>query len=393
MRFRRAVLVVLLAGAIRLPAGEPALSEGFEHFYNLEYPEAIKYFEAEIARDKRDPEAYNHVAQALLYSEMYKAGALESELVSGSNPFVHRELMRPSSEVGKRFDDCIAASMQISEARIGKDPNDRAALYALGVAHGLRANYNYLVRKAWMDALKDATAARKLHNHVLELDPTFIDARLVQGVHDYILGSLPWHIKMLGFLAGFKGDREAGLDALRTVAEKGTVNKYDARVLLAAIYRRERQPLAALPLLKGLSVRFPRNFLFRLEMVQMYSDAGNKNDALAVLDEVEKLRKAKAPGYAELASAKIDYYRGNLLFWYREYDLAIENLRRVTPDEKDLDLHTAVMAWMRLGQSLDMKGRRKEAIAAYHEAVRTGPETAPGKESKGYISSPWHRSS
>jgi tetratricopeptide (TPR) repeat protein len=384
---------VLLVGAIRLPAGEPILSEGFEHFYNLEYPEAIKYFEAEIARDRKDPEAYNHLAQALLYSEMYKAGALESELVSGSNPFVHRELMRPSSEVARRFDDCIAASMRISEARIEKDPNDRAALYALGVAHGLRANYNYLVRKAWMDALKDATAARKLHNQVLELDPKFIDARLVQGVHDYILGSLPWHIKVLGFLAGFKGDREAGLDALRTVAEKGTVNKYDARVLLAAIYRRERRPLEALPLLKHLSERFPRNFLFRLEMVQMYSDAGNKNDALAVLDTVEKLRKAKAPGYADLASAKIDYYRGNLLFWYREYDLAIENLRRVTPDAKDLDLHTAVMAWMRLGQSLDMKGRRKEAIAAYHEAVRTGPETAPGKESKGYINSPWHRSS
>ena len=90
MRLWRAVLVVLLVGAIRLPAGEPILSEGFEHFYNLEYPEAIKYFEAEIARDRKDPEAYNHLAQALLYSEMYKAGALESELVSGSNPFVNR---------------------------------------------------------------------------------------------------------------------------------------------------------------------------------------------------------------------------------------------------------------------------------------------------------------
>ena len=78
--------------------------------------------------------------------------------------------MRPSSEVARRFDDCIAASMRISEARIETDPNDRAALYALGVAHGLRANYNYLVRKAWMDALEDATDARKLHNQVFELD-------------------------------------------------------------------------------------------------------------------------------------------------------------------------------------------------------------------------------
>ena len=112
------------------------------------------------------------------------------------------------------------------------------------------------------------------------------------------------------------------------------MNKYDAQVLLAAIYRRERRPLEALPLPEAFVGAVSTQFPVSSGNGQMYSDAGNKrNDALAVLDAVEKLRKAKARGYADLASAKIDYYRGNLLFWYREYDLAIENLRRVTPDE------------------------------------------------------------
>ena len=83
------------------------------------------------------------------------------------------------------------------------------------MSHGLRANYNFLVRKAWMDSLKDATAARKAHNRVIEIDPTNTDARLVQGVHDYIIGSLPFHIKILGFIAGFHGDRESGMKALQ----------------------------------------------------------------------------------------------------------------------------------------------------------------------------------
>ena len=66
------------------------------------------------------------------------------------------------------------------------------------MAYGLRANYNFLVRKAWKEALHDATNARKDCNRVSELDPSNYDARLIQGVHDYVVGSLPWGWRMLG---------------------------------------------------------------------------------------------------------------------------------------------------------------------------------------------------
>ncbi|MBC8166958.1 MAG: DUF3808 domain-containing protein [Bryobacteraceae bacterium] len=373
-----------------LAAADRPLSPGFEHFYNLEYTESISSFRAEVAAQPNSPDSWNHLAQALLYSEMFKAGALESELVSGSNPFVRREKMNPSPEVAKQFDDCLNKALQLTEDRLSKNPKDVASLYSSGVAYGLRANYNYLVRKAWMDALKDATNARKMHNRIIEVDPSFVDARLVQGVHDYLVGSLPWHTKMLGFLAGFRGDRQEGLRNLKLVSEEGNLAKYDAKVLLAAIYRRERRPLEALPLLESVSQRFPRNYLFKLEMVQMYSDAGNKQAALTILDRVESLKKSNAPG-ASLPFEKIWFYRGNLLFWYRDYDGAIECLRRVTPDTSALDLHTAVVTWMRLGQSFDAKGKRKEALEAYRQAIKTGPQTDAAKESQNYIGSPWKR--
>jgi hypothetical protein len=57
------------------------------------------------------------------------------------------------------------------------------------------------------------------------------------------------------------------MKTLRLVADKGNINQYDAQVLLAAIYRREKRPKEALPLLNGLIARFPRNYLFRLETV------------------------------------------------------------------------------------------------------------------------------
>ncbi|HYO83122.1 MAG TPA: tetratricopeptide repeat protein [Bryobacteraceae bacterium] len=385
---RTILLVVTLTAAMLSGQGVP---KGFEHFYNLEYNEAIREFQGALKANPNDPDAWNHLAQAVLYREMFLAGALESELVSGSNPFIRRERVQASAEASKTFEEALAKTMALTSARVASNPKDTRALYAQGVAHGLRANWNFLVKKSWMDSLKDATAARKLHNQVLEIDSSFIDAKLVQGVHDYIVGSLPWHWKMLGFVAGFRGDRETGIKALEDVANRGRLNKYDAQVLLAAIYRRERKPLQAIPLLRKLADRFPRNYLLRLEAVQMYSDAGDKANALQVLASVEKMKGAGTPGFATLPYEKIWFYRGNLLFWYRDFDAAIEQLRKVTPKASTLDLNTALMSWLRLGQSLDMKGMRKEAQEAYQQAIGAAPASEIARESRGYLNSPYRR--
>ncbi|MGC8793808.1 MAG: tetratricopeptide repeat protein, partial [Bryobacteraceae bacterium] len=231
MTAARASFALLLAG---FP--DPLIQKGFDHFYNLEYDEAIAAFRQYVARHPQEARGYNHLAQSILYREMYRTGALETELVSGSNPFLRRPKMNPSPQDQKEFEDAIQRAMELSRARLRENPRDTQALYTLGVAHGLRANYNFLVRKAWMDALRDVTQSRKLHNRVTELDPSFVDARLVQGVHEYVVGSLPWHWRTVGFLIGFRGNKQTGIKILREVAEKGDVNKYDAKVLLCAIY-------------------------------------------------------------------------------------------------------------------------------------------------------------
>jgi tetratricopeptide (TPR) repeat protein len=381
------LLNVVAAFAVDAP-----MAKGFEHFYNLEYDQAIKEFRDLISKQPDNANYHNHYAQAVLYREMFRAGALESELVSGSNPFIRREKVNATAEATAQFDEAINKSMSLSQEKLKSNANDVPALYSLGVAHGLRANYNFLVRKAWMDSLKDATAARKAHNRVVELDPNNMDARLVQGVHDYIVGSLPWHWKVLGFLGGIRGDREEGMKTLRLVAEKGNINQYDAQVLLAAIYRREKRPKEALPLLNGLIARFPRNYLFRLETVQMYGDAGDKTNALAALDKIEEMKRAGTQAWPSLSIEKVFYYRGNLLFWYKDLDTAIDQLHKATSKEGALDSHTALLAWMRLGQANDMKGRRNEAKEAYKRAIAVAPQSDIAKESRQYLSSPYKRS-
>ena len=58
----------LLTWFLLLPvAARAQVDPGYQHFYNLEFPEALATFRAEVAANPNSPDAYNHVAHAILY--------------------------------------------------------------------------------------------------------------------------------------------------------------------------------------------------------------------------------------------------------------------------------------------------------------------------------------
>jgi tetratricopeptide (TPR) repeat protein len=376
-----------------LSAQDNLAARGYDHFYNLEYPEAIADFEHAIALHPDDPELHNHLAQALVFQEMYRNGALESELVSGTNSFLRRPKLNPSPPTEKRFLDEVSRSIVLSEARLKTNPNDTGAMYAEGIAYGLRSNYYWVVKKAWHDSLKDATAARKLHNRVSELDPRNVDARLVQGLHDYIVGSLPWGYRALGFLVGIHGDKEKGIRTVQDVAAHGRDNRLDATIFLCALYRRENHTRLAVPLVEDLIQRFPRNYILRLELSQMYSMAGDKAHALEAVEKVAELKTSHSPGYDRVPWEKIYFQEGIIQFWYNDLDRALENMKKVAAASAsdEMDLNTGVSAWLRMGQIYDMKHRRAEALAAYKKAIAYAPDAEAAQESRKYLSQPYRR--
>ncbi len=387
-------VLCLLAGlgkAADFRSQDPLQNPGFVYFYNNQFDEALHSFEEQVKAHPDEPDGYNHVAQAILYREMFRDGALESELVSGTNPFLRRPKMEISEQDKQRFAAAITQAKKICTERLRNDPKDVGALYALGVAHGLEANYLFLVEKAWTAALREATAARKADERIVQIDPCFVDARLILGLNEYVVGSLPFYMRALGFLGGFHGDKEGGIRQLEDVAGHGIVNKYDAEVLLAAIYRREHRARQAISLLEDLCKRFPANYLLRFEMVQMYSDLGDKSAALKVLAQVQRWRDEGATGYKDLPPGKIEYLRGNLLFWYGDLDAALGDLKQVTQSADELDLNTTVMTWLRLGQVYDLKGNHREAVDAYGEAEKAAPNSAAALEARSYIASPYKR--
>ena len=387
----RSILLAAVCLATRLFAGNPLVDAGFDHFYNLEYDQALTDFDQAIAKDPNDPDLHNHAAETVVFAEMYRDGALESQLVTGNNSLLRRAKLNPSPETRKRFLSEVQKALDLEQARLRRNPNDAAALYAMGITYGLRANYYFLVEKAWADALHDSTTARKLHNRVSELDPSNVDARLIQGLHDYVVGSLPAFYKMFGFLIGFHGDKDKGIRTVEQVAAHGSVDKIDAQIFLAAIYRREHQPAKALPWVESLIARLPRNYLLRFEQAGMYAALGDGKKAIGAVQQVAQLKTQGAPGYARVPWESIYYQLGTIQFWSNDLEAALANMQKVTAHADDVDLNTGVLAWMRVGQIYDLTQRHGLAVEAYKKAMAYAPEAEAARESRRYISAPYRR--
>ncbi|HEX5431675.1 MAG TPA: hypothetical protein VFW83_06900 [Bryobacteraceae bacterium] len=385
-----AVLFARASHSAGLPAPDRLAAEGFDHFYNLEYDQALADFQKEASVYPDSPEAFNHIAQTVIFRALYKAGALDTGFVADSNPFFHRPPMPMSAADRKLVEDSLARSMDLSGARLKRNPKDIGALYAMGVAHGLRADDAFLIKKAWIEALREVTAERKLHAKVLEIDPGIADARLIEGLHDYIVGSLVFPWKMIGFVAGFHGNKQTGIQTLKLVAEQAKENRVDAAIILEAILRREHRPAEALPFITNLAGRYPRNFLFRLERVQLYGDMGDKTKALAEISAIERLKRTDAPGYDKLSEAKIHFVRGSLLFRFGDLDQALEELK-LADGSGGIDHRSSAVAWLHTGQIYDLKRQRQPADAAYREAMRAFPHSDISSQAKHYISSGYTR--
>ena len=281
--------------------------------------------------------------------------------------------------------------MALADARLKKNPNDTAAMYAEGISYGLRSNYYWVVKKSWHDSLKDATAARKLHNRISELEPNNVDARLVQGLHDYIVGSLPLGYKMLGFMIGIHGDKEKGIRTVQDVAKNGKLNRVDAEIFLCALYRRENQSKLAVPLVAGphppLSAQLPPAHGTGANVQPggrwRPRTAGGGGSGAAQTEPRPGLRP-RAVG-EDLLPGRIDP-----VLVQRPRPFAREHEEGGGGGE-DVDLNTGVHAYLRMGQIYDMKKRRAEAIEAYKKAIAYAPQAEAAQESRKYLATPYRR--
>jgi hypothetical protein len=367
-------------------ASTPLAHTGFAHFYNMEYDKAIHDFELDARTHPDDPFAANHVLTAVLFKELYRTGALDTELYAGDS-FLSSRPLPVDSQVRQRIRELADHALLLSERRLQANPNDIDALYARGVTKGTRATAMALMDKAWFSALRSAIGARHDHERVLELDAAYTDAKLVVGMHNYVLGSLSWAVKVAASVAGLSGNRRKGLQYLWEAADGGGEASVDAKIVLSLFLRREQRYDEAIKIVGGLVGTYPHNFLVALEYANLLKAAGHGPEAIAAY------RKLLAGGreglYSEPRLEQVSWGLGEALRGQKEFQGAADAYESVVGFPK-AQPELQYRANLAAGQMYDVLQQRELAVIKYQQVIATAGDSPTASQARRYLKQAYH---
>ena len=383
-----ALLLCLLASFAAAAPDDPSATftkSGFDRYYMMDYDGAIRDFERASAAHPDDPFAVNHLLSAVLFRELYRAGALDTSLYS-NNSFLDRRQFPINPAERERIRQLTDHSLELSEARLRSNPKDVDALYARGVTRSLRATYIGLVEKSWYAALKSAWGARSDHEEVLRLDPGYTDAKAVVGIHEYISANLPFFIKVLAQLSGHGGSKQKGLSYLADAGAHGKETSVDARVMLAVFLRREQRFLDALQLVRGLNATYPRNFLLALEEANILNDAGRGPEAIAAYRKV--LAAGRAGSYFDPHLGLAAWGLGESARGQRQIAAAAEAYDSVLAFPR-AEPELRRKATLAAGEMYDLLQKREVALQRYNAVIAAQPDSTQAQTARKRLQQPY----
>ncbi|HWN11167.1 MAG TPA: hypothetical protein VNO50_18155 [Pyrinomonadaceae bacterium] len=398
----RLLLVVALSGVCFAPRlaqplpqpvkivhpGEPApvklddlRVQGYEALFSLDYETANRVFQ-EMNRVFPDhPAGPQCLAATLWLQELNRSRHRQAALYSTESFAAGEEKIDP--RVREQFLLWTRQATQLGEARLKRNPRDVEALYFLGVTDGLKAVFAAGVERRFRAALSDSSRAVERHREVLRLDPSFRDAELSIGLHDFIVGSLPLPVKMLASIAGVRGSKKRGVETLERVAGDGHWARVSARLLLIDVYKREKRWTEAIAAARELSEKYPRNYLFQLQaadaLIARATASRQKKDTVAFDASVDRIKAfrifesllhARTNGNGKRAATDLIHFRyGEALLSSGQPERATEEFLAAA---RQLDGEAALttMARLRAAQSLDLAGKRPEALAEYRNVLQ-----------------------
>lgn len=363
------------------PAEDNLAKSGFDRFYNLDYERAIRDFEADLKAHPDDPFTINHLLTARLFHELYGMGVLDTAYYS-NNSFISQPHRKPDPKEQEQIKELINRALKLEDERLEQDSKDVQTLYARGVTRGLRATYTALVERSWFSALRSALGARRDHQHVLELDPGYTDAKMVVGIHNYVVGSLPWGVKMAVAVVGIGGNKKKGIQYLYDVGNCSSCQaSIDAKVVLALFLRREGRYPEALEAIRSLARSYSRNVLFALEEPNILRSMGKNQEAEAGYRKIfQEGREGRFNGHYEIAA----YSLGELLRAQKNYQAAADAYNLVDTVRQP-DQEVQQRADLAAGEMYDLMKKRDLALKKYQTVIAEDSGTEPANLARKHI--------
>ena len=377
------VILGLCLGPSRTSAQSPPspLEQSQSHLYNMEYDEALHLLRAYLKEHPDDPRGLNYLATVLLHREMNRWGILEKLLFGQTQAVTKGRKPQITESFQKEFLDVIASAQQVSRDRLARNPDDREAQYWLGVSRSTFGTYRYALKKSYMGALGEAKASRKLHEKLIKQDPTFIDAKLVPGAHEYIAGSLPWFIRMMASLAGYSGSKKQGLRMVEEVSRNGELAREDAQFMLVLFYGRERRNRERGALLQELAKSHPRNYLVLLGLANTSEILGDSEGALEAYETLLDLREKGNSSSRPLPISRTSYQAGLLRAKLGRSEEALSDFEVASNGGSATDPY-ALLAGLAAAEIYAGQNQVKEAIEKYERVRAASPTSKAGKRAR-----------
>ena len=395
---RRVALAALVCLAVLGPGAEaqvhtnplnrdPLAREASEHFYNLDFPGAVERLEKFHAEHPGDPQATALLLNAVIFQELYRLDLLDTTFYANDGFLTGRHATQEDPKVRDRIFALADEAVHEADWRISKNPNDVDALFARGWVRSLRCAYIAMVERSFSAGFRLATKAKDDEVKVLQLDPDYVDAKLVVGVYEYVVGALPWPFKFLIGFAGITGSKSKGLEMLYDDGKRGVITSVEARTVIALFLRREGRYKEAIQVVRGLEAQYPHNYLFCLEEANLRKDDGQ---GMAAVDAYRKiLADAARPGYFAQARLELTYFGlGDALRGQRHFGEAAASYEHAatTPN---VGAELKIRSFLAAGECRDLSGERQKALEDYRAAIAAGPNTSRADTARKHLQNPY----
>lgn len=366
---------------------DPQVKEAYHFFYLLDYPEAVQRFERFHQEHPGDPYATAMLLDAEVFQELYRQDLLDTTFYANDGFLTGKHA---TQEDQKKRDAIFAlADEAVHEAdyRVSKDSKDVDALFARGWARSLKCSYIAMVERGFGSGFRLASKAKDDCERVLQIDPDYVDAKLVVGVYQYVVGALPFPFKLLIGFAGITGSKSKGMELLWDDARRGPATNIEARVVIALFLRREGKYKEAIEVIQSLQKEYPRDYLFCLEEANLRKDAG---EGMRAVEAYQKIVTDNAkPGYFAGARLELTYFGlGDALRGQRRYAEAAQAYESAAASSgvgPELKVRTLLAA----GECHDLLGERQLAIKDYQAAIAAGPNTSRADTARKRLRSPY----
>jgi hypothetical protein len=366
---------------------EPQVREAYEHFYNLDYPGAVERFERIHEAHPGDPQATALLLNAMIFQELYRLDLLDTTFYANDGFLTGRHATEEDPKARDRILGLADEAIHEADARIAQNHNDIDALFARGWVRSLKCAYVAMVERAYGAGFRLATKAKNDEERVLELDPDYVDAKLVTGVYEYVVGALPWPFKLMIGFAGITGSKSEGMKMLNDAGNRGVITTIESRTVIALFLRREAKYKEAIDVVHKLKKQYPRDFLFCLEEANLRKDAGEGMVAVTAYQEI--IEASRRHGYFAQAQLELAYFGlGDALRGQRHFDEAAQAYEKAA-GTKNVSPELKIRSLLAAGECHDMDGERELAVRDYKAAIAAGPNTSRADTARKRLRNPF----